>query len=452
MKTLLTQAIIILALFTAISLQAQVTMGSDEKPNAGALLDLKMNANSGANSTKGLGLPKVELSDLSKLKIGTAPEITGADALNHTGLIVYNTKETMCFSKGLYVWDGEQWQALSNEAKKRGSYAEDVQALKDLYTANPGNTLGWNLSGDPANFAGVAWTTICGEKRVNQLMIDNKNLTTSTGIDKLDALTYLYCNDNQLTSLDVSGATALMTLHCYSNQLTSLDVSTNTALTTLDCVLNQLTSLDVSNNTALTTLNCVLNQLTSLDVSNNTALTTLSCSDNQLTSLDVSNNTALTYLSCTNNQLTSLDVSTNTALTTLNCHYNQLTSLDVSTNMALTLLQCFDNQLTSLDVSTNTALTTLSCSHNQLTSLDVSANTALTTLWCYSNQLTSLDVSTNTALTQLSCSHNQLTQAEVNKFKLHPNYCPNISTWDVTSQYFPGTTTIDPSVAKPTCP
>ncbi|NDV69497.1 hypothetical protein D0T66_11380 [Dysgonomonas sp. 25] len=403
----------ILALFTAISLQAQVTIGSGEKPNAGTLLDLKEHAPDANNATAkhGLGLPKVELSDLSKLKIGTAPEITGADALNHTGLIVYNTKESLCLSKGVYLWDGAAWVQLSgSQITKKGSYAEDVQALKDLYTANPGNTLGWNLSGDPANFSGVFWTTICGEKRVTQLNIVFKNLTSSTGIDKLDALTLLWCSLNQLTSLDVSANTALTWLDCHSNQLTSLDVSGATALTYLDC------------------------------------------ENNQLTSLDVSGATALTQLYCNSNQLTSLDVSTNTALTSLGCQNNQLTSLDVSTNTALTYLNCYQNQLTSLDVSTNTALTDLYCAYNQLTSLNLSGATALTLLECSSNQLTSLDVSANTALTQLYCTYNQLTQTEVNKFKLHPNYCPNISTWYVTPQYFPGTTTIDHSVTKPTCP
>ncbi|NDV70307.1 leucine-rich repeat domain-containing protein [Dysgonomonas sp. 25] len=392
MKRTLTQAIIILALFTAISLQAQVTIGSAEPPVDGALLDLKEHAPDANNATAkhGLGLPKVELSDLSKLKIGTAPEITGADALNHTGLIVYNTKETMCFSKGLYVWDGATWVQLSgSQITKKGSYAEDVQALKDLYNANPGNTLGWNLSGDPANFAGVTWTTICGEKRATQLNVFNKKLTFATGIGKLYALTYLDCG---------------------------------------------------------------LNQLTTLDVSSNMDLTELSCGSNPLMSLDVSSNMALTILYCQNNQLTTLDVSANTALITLYCNDNQLTTLDVSANTALTRLNCTLNQLTSLNISANMALIYLDCGYNQLTGLDVSANMALTQLVCRANQLTSLDVSTNTALTKLYCDDNQLIQAEVNKFKLHPNYCPNISWWYVTPQYFPGTTTIDPSVTKPTCP
>ncbi|NDV68312.1 hypothetical protein D0T66_05295 [Dysgonomonas sp. 25] len=327
-----------------------------------------MNANSGANSTKGLGLPKVELSDLSKLKIGTAPEITGADALEHTGLIVYNAVPSQCISAGVYIWDGTQWEQLTRKGAGIGSYEEDVQALKDLYSANLGNTLGWNLSADPSTFAGVVWRTICGEKRVTELNIASKNLTSATGIDKLYVLAYLSCGGNQLTSLDVS---------------------------------------------------------------TNTALTDLYCSANQLTSLDVLGATALKNLYCGGNQLTSLDVSTNTALTILNCYSNQLTSLDVSTNTALTILDCYSNQLTSLDVL---------------------GATALRELYCYSNQLTSLDVSANTALTFLQCQSNQLTQTEVNKFKLHPNYCPNISWWHVTPQYFPGTTTVDYSVTKPTCP
>ncbi|NDV68375.1 hypothetical protein [Dysgonomonas sp. 25] len=314
MKKTLTQAIIILAfLTTTIGLHGQVTIGSGEKPNAGALLDLKMNAN--GLSTLGLGLPRVQL---SKLRPTTDTELAQSigntsesyNMADHVGLIVYNTLDNPLCGRpaGPFLWDGEQWVQLMgtvSESGPKGSYAEDVQALKDLYNANPGNTLGWNLSGDPTTFAGVTWTTICGEKRVTELMLFAKQLTFATGIGKLYTLTFL---------------------NCHSNKLTSLDVSTNTALTTLYCQLNRLTSLDVSGATALTKLNC------------------------------------------------------------------------------------------------------------------------------HSNPLTTLDVSANTNLTSLECSFIQLTQTEVDKFKLHPNYCPCISSWSVAPQYFPGTTTADYSITKPTCP
>ena len=206
---------------------------------------------------------------------------------------------------------------------------------------------------------------------VQELYINNDNISDLTGIEDFTALTDLQCDNNQLTSLDVSNNTALEILTCSSNQLTSLDLSNNIELADLVCSSNQLTSLDVTNNTALTNLLCFYNQLTSLDVTNNTALTYLGVAINQLTSLDVTNNTALTYLVCQENQLTSLDVTNNTALTYLGCQENQLTSLDVTNNNALDTLRCEENQLTSIDVSNNTILRGLFCQGNQLTNLDV---------------------------------------------------------------------------------
>ncbi|NDV69312.1 hypothetical protein D0T66_10440 [Dysgonomonas sp. 25] len=407
----MTQAIIILALFMTIGLHGQVTIGSNQPPVAGALLDLKEDG----TTKKGLGLPRVELQSYKKLKMGAAAEITGTLATEHAGLIVYNTlDQPECGTPtGLFVWEGAQWMQLSGEQvdlDELGSYEEDVQALKNLYNANPGNTLGWNLAADPSTFEGVTWTSICGEQRVAGLSVESKNLTSSTGIEKLYKLVTLLCSGNLLTSLDVSNNKDLRFLGFHANQLTTLDVSHNKVLIELSCSSNQLTSLDVSNNTILRTLNCHSNQLAGLDISHNTALESLSCDANLLTSLDLSN------------------------------------------NIALGGLYCGANQLTNLDISNNVSLTRLMCQGNQLASLNVSNNTLLTTLWCYGNQLTTLDISNNMLLTDLECQNNWLPQSEVNKFKLHPNYCPNNWQPKVSSQYFPGTTTVDGSITAPTCP
>ncbi|NDV69173.1 hypothetical protein D0T66_09745 [Dysgonomonas sp. 25] len=449
----MTQAIIILALLTAINLHGQVTIGSDQAPNKGALLDLKEHAPdaNNATATRGLGLPKVELSDLSKLIIGTAPEITGADALSHAGLIVYNTKASMCFSEGMYVWNGTQWDQLAGVGI--GSYQSDVEALKTLYNANPGNTLGWNLALDPSTFAGVIWATVCGETRVIKLDVNSKNLTSSAGIEKLYMLTELNCWFNSLTTLDVSGAKSLTHLYCGENQLTSLDVSKNTALTHLYTGFNKLTSLDVSKNPALVLMECYANQLTSLDVSKNTALVTLFCHRNKLASLDVSGATALETLYCLENKLMTLDVSNNMALTSITCGDNLLTTLDVSNNTLLNYLELYNNSLTTLNISNNTALTSLNCSDNKFTTLNIFNNTALMSLNCNNNKLTALDISNNAALIAVWCSGNWLTQTEIDKFKLHPNYCTSsFMRNNLLPQYIYGTTTVNASITAPTCP
>lgn len=113
------QTYIILCLLNVAGLAyGQVTIGSDKNPVNGAILQLKEYDNpTGANSTRGLNLPRVSLSDLGKLKMGTDPEISsGSDRLNHTGLAIYNVAGNYCqetpIRVGPYVWNGERWNYL----------------------------------------------------------------------------------------------------------------------------------------------------------------------------------------------------------------------------------------------------------------------------------------------------------------------------------------------------
>ncbi|MFT4222892.1 hypothetical protein [Dysgonomonas sp.] len=125
--------LITLLLFTSLNALSQVTIGLDEKPAEGTLLQLKNKNVTGqtANSTKGLLLPRVEL-DPDKSATGnnlaeklvkslqiTLPPGTIIDTQLHTGLTVYNTAsgtiadgapfagEKIC--PGVYIWDGAEW-------------------------------------------------------------------------------------------------------------------------------------------------------------------------------------------------------------------------------------------------------------------------------------------------------------------------------------------------------
>ncbi|MFT4222890.1 hypothetical protein [Dysgonomonas sp.] len=104
-----------------VALQAQVTIGSGNEPNPGAILDLKeeQKADNTANSKRGLGLPRVELNSLTINQGGdlkTTINVTHGDAWDKeelVGLIIYNLaddNDNIC--PGLYVWDGERWQRL----------------------------------------------------------------------------------------------------------------------------------------------------------------------------------------------------------------------------------------------------------------------------------------------------------------------------------------------------
>lgn len=111
--------LLLLGLFTPVSMMAQVTIGSAYEPQEGSLLDLKEkeDATGGENSTKGLLLPRVELKTIKPV-VGKLSESIGNTGLwtedIHTGLLVYNTVNTLdaCTGGapvGVYVWTGNEW-------------------------------------------------------------------------------------------------------------------------------------------------------------------------------------------------------------------------------------------------------------------------------------------------------------------------------------------------------
>lgn len=125
------------------SVKGQVTIGSGEKPESGALLDLKQITevvDGEHDSYKGLMLPRVILSKKNELfpMFLADPEdpTSGANAeyttsktkldKSHTGLIVYNLNENddeeLCL--GLNQWDGEQWNCF--ESKMGNAQFEEV--------------------------------------------------------------------------------------------------------------------------------------------------------------------------------------------------------------------------------------------------------------------------------------------------------------------------------------
>ena len=115
---------------------AQVTIGSTREPIPGALLQLT----EGEKTTKGLSLPRVNLTNLEPT---TGSELsqsiggTGDYPMDESiGLMVYNTqqnyKDENIIRKGIYTWSGEEWIPM------RSPYiAEEVSIYTD--TRNPGN-------------------------------------------------------------------------------------------------------------------------------------------------------------------------------------------------------------------------------------------------------------------------------------------------------------------------
>ncbi|MBD8388169.1 FISUMP domain-containing protein [Dysgonomonas sp. BGC7] len=118
-------------------ISGQVTIGSGIEPVQGALLDLKERQKDDGtdNSTKGMLLPRVELSDLNKLypMFPAGYDITEND--KHTGLTVYNIHEDACagipLTKGVYVWNGSLWQALGATGSEGATPGAGVEIFTD---------------------------------------------------------------------------------------------------------------------------------------------------------------------------------------------------------------------------------------------------------------------------------------------------------------------------------
>ena len=98
---------------------AQVTIGLSEKAEVGAVLQLKdiPNITDGSpNATKGLGLPRVSLSEQSLLYpmydyTNNIPTDNDIESLK--GLLIYNVVSNELICKGIHVWNGKIWDNLS---------------------------------------------------------------------------------------------------------------------------------------------------------------------------------------------------------------------------------------------------------------------------------------------------------------------------------------------------
>lgn len=104
----------------------QITIGTGKPANLGSLLDLKQSNTIGANSTKGLLLPRVNLKDINYLYPMFAEGYDkNVEDLAHTGLTVYNVNN--CFSEGVgpYAWDGEKWNLLIQQENSEVLTFED---------------------------------------------------------------------------------------------------------------------------------------------------------------------------------------------------------------------------------------------------------------------------------------------------------------------------------------
>jgi hypothetical protein len=116
MKKIILSTIILL--ISVSILKSQVTIGSINEPARAALLDMKTknpgtdNVTVEANKPGGLVLPRVKLVNISTLQPFIAPTVSdwAEQKKVHEGMMVYNLTTNNGFSKGIYVWNGTQWE------------------------------------------------------------------------------------------------------------------------------------------------------------------------------------------------------------------------------------------------------------------------------------------------------------------------------------------------------
>lgn len=128
--------------------EAQVTIGCGLPPLDGALLDLKENDHEGANSFKGMILPRVKLVSSTALY---PMFISETDTLNqeykdiHTGLTVYHISENPrpeCdnLPSGVYVWNGSNWDYLFEKQEFDTTSLESYDQSTGILTDRNGFT------------------------------------------------------------------------------------------------------------------------------------------------------------------------------------------------------------------------------------------------------------------------------------------------------------------------
>ena len=143
-KVLFLMFLLLLMGLGAASVKAQVRIGGNGAPNAGAVLDL--NATDATTGTKGLALPRVNLTSATmQLTTGVA---------NLTGMLVYNTTATLG-AIGIYYWNGSSWVLASLPA------TSTVDSGKSLISTGKG----WVVAEDTLKIV----NTLTGAKWLNSV-------------------------------------------------------------------------------------------------------------------------------------------------------------------------------------------------------------------------------------------------------------------------------------------
>ncbi|MFT3993223.1 MAG: FISUMP domain-containing protein [Dysgonomonas sp.] len=210
--------------------KAQVTIGSGKPPVLGALIQLKENENLKENSAKGLILPRVRLSDKENLfPMFTATGNTNSDYSDptykseqdklHIGLVVYNTNPCLPFGKGVFIWDGQSWEAISKPIFE--GYSTIASLPDTLHIASGMDKRVWEavtMSFDYSSSQVPSWSNLLAIGGYNGLSFTNQ----ATQISPYPAI---WTNSPAVFSVRADKITSLTKMKPWATRQSSVTIS-----------------------------------------------------------------------------------------------------------------------------------------------------------------------------------------------------------------------------------
>ncbi|MDR0682516.1 MAG: hypothetical protein LBG15_11815, partial [Dysgonamonadaceae bacterium] len=172
-----------LLILSTASVKAQVTIGSDQDPHEGAVLDLSQTAK------LGLLLPRVSLENVNTWQIDGDEEKEAA-----IGMIVYNTNDNVVGGNGygLYVWDGNVWTPVKSDS----SFSNSIKVVSfdltpsdisiSIYVGGIRQFTIDNFIPEDATYKGVTWNIAGGKENVN-LTVTSATACTIQGVSAGEA-------------------------------------------------------------------------------------------------------------------------------------------------------------------------------------------------------------------------------------------------------------------------
>ena len=125
-----------------------------------------------------------------------------------------------------------------NKGEPANSYFDDenfYKAVVDAYNKENNTSLSYTTNLTDEQLKSIKSVSYWGNQKS-----DSEKIRSTTGIEKLTALTYLYLGCNKLSSIDLSKNTFLTYLYLENNELSNIDLSKNTKLTNLQLYNNPL--------------------------------------------------------------------------------------------------------------------------------------------------------------------------------------------------------------------